>query len=159
MGGRGELGAGAGALGDFAAGRGMSSWRASNLSSSPFILPLPAPPPPPAGELAIKCGAEELKPFALQALERLAQILQVGGLTDNICLLMRMEAGASVALWAGPPASSAAPRPPPTRPQAQVPTGGLPRSLVENAAITLGRLAWMCPEPLAPHAAAFLGPW
>ena len=41
----------------------------------------------------------------------------------------------------------------------QVPTGGLPRSLVENAAITLGRLAWMCPEPLAPHAVAFLGPW
>ena len=41
----------------------------------------------------------------------------------------------------------------------QVPTGGLPRSLVENAAITLGRIAWMCPEPLAPHAAAFLGPW
>ncbi|KAI3424477.1 hypothetical protein D9Q98_010027 [Chlorella vulgaris] len=41
----------------------------------------------------------------------------------------------------------------------QVPTGALPRSLVENAAITLGRIAWMCPEPLAPHAAAFLGPW
>jgi hypothetical protein len=41
----------------------------------------------------------------------------------------------------------------------QVPTGALPRSLVENAAITLGRSAWMCPEPLAPHVSAFLGPW
>lgn len=41
----------------------------------------------------------------------------------------------------------------------QVPTGALPRSLIENAAITLGRIAWTCPEPLAPHAAAFLGPW
>lgn len=68
------------------------------------------------GELAIKCSSDELKPFALQALERLATILQV-------------------------------------------PTGALPRSLVENAAITLGRIAWMCPEPLAPHASAFLGPW
>ena len=31
----------------------------------------------PAGELAIKCSSEELKPIALQALERLAMMLQV----------------------------------------------------------------------------------
>ncbi|PRW61530.1 transportin-1-like isoform X1 [Chlorella sorokiniana] len=68
------------------------------------------------GELAIKCSGDELRPIALQALERLARILQV-------------------------------------------PTGALPRSLVENAAITLGRIAWVCPEPLAPHAHEFLGPW
>lgn len=68
------------------------------------------------GELAIKCSGEEVKPFALPALERLATLLQM-------------------------------------------PKGALPRSLVENAAITLGRIAWVCPEPLAPHAAAFLGPW
>lgn len=77
---------------------------------------IPMLPLAPAGELAIKCSGEELKPFVLGALERLVAVLQV-------------------------------------------PTGALPRSLVENAAITLGRLAWMCPEPLAPHAAAFLGPW
>lgn len=76
----------------------------------------PSPAAPPAGELAIKCSSDELRPIALPALEQLALILQV-------------------------------------------PTGALPRSLVENAAITLGRIAWMCPEPLAPHAAAFLGPW
>lgn len=35
--------------------------------------------PLPAGELAIKCSAEELRPFALPALERLAQILQARG--------------------------------------------------------------------------------
>lgn len=40
-----------------------------------------------------------------------------------------------------------------------MPTGALPRSLVENAAITLGRIAWVCPEPLAPHAPEFLGLW
>ncbi|GAB4816534.1 hypothetical protein N2152v2_003580 [Parachlorella kessleri] len=41
----------------------------------------------------------------------------------------------------------------------QVPAGGLPRSLVENAAITTGRVGWVCPEPLAPLAPHFLGPW
>ena len=41
----------------------------------------------------------------------------------------------------------------------QQPAGALPRSLVENAAITLGRLAWMCTDALAPHVGAFLGPW
>ena len=40
-----------------------------------------------------------------------------------------------------------------------VPGGALPRSLVENSAISLGRLAWVCPEPLAPHATHFVGPW
>lgn len=39
------------------------------------------------------------------------------------------------------------------------PSGGLPRSLVENAAITLGRIAWVCPGEVAPHCTAFLGPW
>ncbi len=33
------------------------------------------------------------------------------------------------------------------------------RSLVENAAITTGRVAWVCPEPLAPLAPHFIGPW
>lgn len=41
-------------------------------------VPLSPPNPnPPAGELAIKCSGEELRPIALQALERLARILQV----------------------------------------------------------------------------------
>eukprot|EP00887_Chlorella_sp_A99_P008169 scaffold12.g8169.t1 len=40
-----------------------------------------------------------------------------------------------------------------------VPTGGLPRSLIENAAISLGRLAWVCPDQLAPHASHYLAAW
>ena len=28
-----------------------------------------------------------------------------------------------------------------------------------RSAITLGRIAWMCPEPLAPHLEHFTGPW
>ena len=44
--------------------------------------------------------------------------------------------------------ASAAPLPPP-----------IPRSLVENAAITLGRLAWAAPDALAPAAPALLPAW
>lgn len=39
------------------------------------------------------------------------------------------------------------------------PHGQMPRSLQENSAITIGRIAWMCPEPIAPHLAHFVGPW
>jgi transportin-1 len=39
------------------------------------------------------------------------------------------------------------------------PAGGLPRSLVENAAVALGRIAIVAPEPMAPHAMVFVGPW
>lgn len=39
------------------------------------------------------------------------------------------------------------------------PGNQMARSLMENAAIAIGRVAWVCPEPLAPHLAAFLGPW
>lgn len=37
--------------------------------------------------------------------------------------------------------------------------GQLPRSLRENAAISLGRLALVCPGALAPHASHFVAPW
>ncbi|KAL6784947.1 TRN1 [Auxenochlorella protothecoides x Auxenochlorella symbiontica] len=37
--------------------------------------------------------------------------------------------------------------------------GQLPRSLRENAAISLGRLALVCPGPLAPHASHFVAQW
>ena len=33
------------------------------------------------------------------------------------------------------------------------------KSLFENAAITLGRIALTCPEPLAPHLDHFMTPW
>ncbi len=33
------------------------------------------------------------------------------------------------------------------------------RGLLENSAITLGRLALRCPQPLAPHVQAFAAPW
>ncbi|EPS73595.1 hypothetical protein M569_01158, partial [Genlisea aurea] len=33
------------------------------------------------------------------------------------------------------------------------------RSLVENTAITLGRLAWVCPELVSPHMEHFMRPW
>ncbi|XP_043812783.1 transportin-1 isoform X3 [Manihot esculenta] len=36
---------------------------------------------------------------------------------------------------------------------------GLNRSLVENSAITLGRLAWVCPELVSPHMEHFMQPW
>ncbi|XP_078433901.1 transportin 1 [Wolffia australiana] len=36
---------------------------------------------------------------------------------------------------------------------------GLNKSLVENCAITLGRLAWVCPEPVAPHMEHFMQSW
>ncbi|KAJ9186404.1 hypothetical protein P3X46_001980 [Hevea brasiliensis] len=36
---------------------------------------------------------------------------------------------------------------------------GLNRSLVENSAITLGRLAWVCPEIVSPHMEHFMQPW
>lgn len=39
-----------------------------------------------------------------------------------------------------------------------VPAGGLPRGLVENAAIALGRFAWVAADALAPNGAAFMGP-
>ncbi|KAL6211175.1 hypothetical protein ACLB2K_016402 [Fragaria x ananassa] len=32
-------------------------------------------------------------------------------------------------------------------------------SLIENSAITLGRLAWVCPELVAPHMEHFMQPW
>ncbi len=38
-------------------------------------------------------------------------------------------------------------------------TRQLPPSLVENAAITLGRVAWRAPEALAPHLGHFCTPW
>jgi transportin-1 len=68
------------------------------------------------GELAVGLPPQEMRPYALPALERLARILAA-------------------------------------------PAGGLPRSLVENAAIALGRLAMALPEELAPHAGAFVGGW
>lgn len=37
--------------------------------------------------------------------------------------------------------------------------GQMPRSLQENSAITIGRIAWICPQPIAPHLAHFIGPW
>ncbi|WOL18764.1 transportin-1 [Canna indica] len=36
---------------------------------------------------------------------------------------------------------------------------GLNKSLRENSAITLGRLAWICPELVAPHVEHFIQPW
>jgi transportin-1 len=39
------------------------------------------------------------------------------------------------------------------------PAGALPRSLVENAAIAVGRLAWVCPEDVAPYAGAYVAGW
>ncbi|KAK7256032.1 hypothetical protein RIF29_29464 [Crotalaria pallida] len=35
----------------------------------------------------------------------------------------------------------------------------LNKSLIENSAITLGRLAWVCPELVAPHMEHFMQPW
>ncbi|KAL3146894.1 hypothetical protein ABBQ38_014866 [Trebouxia sp. C0009 RCD-2024] len=39
------------------------------------------------------------------------------------------------------------------------PMSQMPRSIVENSAITLGRVAWICPEGIAPHLGHFVGPW
>ncbi|XP_022769253.1 transportin-1-like isoform X2 [Durio zibethinus] len=36
---------------------------------------------------------------------------------------------------------------------------GVNRSLVENSAITLGRLAWVCPEIVSPHMEHFMQEW
>ncbi|XP_042462671.1 transportin-1-like isoform X2 [Zingiber officinale] len=36
---------------------------------------------------------------------------------------------------------------------------GLNKSLLENSAITIGRLAWICPELVAPHAEHFIQSW
>lgn len=36
---------------------------------------------------------------------------------------------------------------------------GINKSLVENSAITLGRLAWVCPEVVSPHMEHFMRPW
>ncbi|XP_015969946.1 transportin-1 [Arachis duranensis] len=36
---------------------------------------------------------------------------------------------------------------------------GLNKSLIENSAITLGRLAWVCPELVSPHMEHFMQPW
>jgi transportin-1 len=38
-------------------------------------------------------------------------------------------------------------------------TEGLNKSLLENSAITLGRLGWVCPELVAPHMDHFMQPW
>jgi transportin-1 len=38
-------------------------------------------------------------------------------------------------------------------------TEGLNKSLLENSAITLGRLGWVCPELVAPHMDHFMEPW
>jgi transportin-1 len=39
------------------------------------------------------------------------------------------------------------------------PMGTMPRSIMENSAITLGRVAWVAPEPIAPHLELFVGTW
>ncbi|KAJ4772512.1 Transportin-1 [Rhynchospora pubera] len=36
---------------------------------------------------------------------------------------------------------------------------GLHKSLLENSAITLGRLGWVCPDVVAPHLNHFMQPW
>ncbi|KAJ7531194.1 hypothetical protein O6H91_14G035800 [Diphasiastrum complanatum] len=36
---------------------------------------------------------------------------------------------------------------------------GLNKSLLENSAITLGRLGWVCPDIVAPHMDHFMKPW
>lgn len=36
---------------------------------------------------------------------------------------------------------------------------GLNKSLIENSAITLGRLAWVCPELVSPHMEHFMQHW
>lgn len=36
---------------------------------------------------------------------------------------------------------------------------GINRSLVENSAITLGRLAWVCPDIVSPHTEHFMREW
>lgn len=33
------------------------------------------------------------------------------------------------------------------------------KSLIENSAITLGRLAWVCPELVSPHMEHFMQAW
>ncbi|KAH9321782.1 hypothetical protein KI387_016421, partial [Taxus chinensis] len=38
-------------------------------------------------------------------------------------------------------------------------TEGLNKSLLENSAITLGRLGWVCPEIVSPHMEHFMRPW
>ncbi|KAH7437693.1 hypothetical protein KP509_05G084400 [Ceratopteris richardii] len=38
-------------------------------------------------------------------------------------------------------------------------TEGFNKSLLENSAITLGRLAWVSPEQVAPHLEHFMQPW
>ncbi|KAG0595374.1 hypothetical protein M758_UG161200 [Ceratodon purpureus] len=38
-------------------------------------------------------------------------------------------------------------------------TEGLNKSVLENSAITLGRLGWVCPELVAPHMEHFMQPW
>lgn len=39
------------------------------------------------------------------------------------------------------------------------PAGSMPRSILENSAITLGRVAWMATEQLAPHLKVYCRPW
>ena len=39
-----------------------------------------------------------------------------------------------------------------------MPSGSLPKSFVENSAIAIGRVACKCPDLLAPHGEAFVGP-
>ncbi len=39
------------------------------------------------------------------------------------------------------------------------PAGSMPRSIIENSAITLGRIAWTCPEPLAGALEHFVWHW
>jgi transportin-1 len=36
---------------------------------------------------------------------------------------------------------------------------GLNKSLLENSAITLGRLGWVCPDIVAPHMDHFMQAW
>ncbi|PIA56714.1 hypothetical protein AQUCO_00700814v1 [Aquilegia coerulea] len=38
-------------------------------------------------------------------------------------------------------------------------TEGINKSLIENSAITLGRLAWVCPELVSPHMEHFMQSW
>lgn len=39
------------------------------------------------------------------------------------------------------------------------PAGSMPRSILENSAITLGRMAWMATDQLAPHLKVYCRPW
>ncbi|KAL6556349.1 Transportin-1 [Orobanche gracilis] len=97
------------------------------------------------GELAIKVH-KEISPVVLHVVSSLVPILQYPefsplGPVDAVACITNAVPFSVIALFLW------------------IAEKSLNKSLIENSAITIGRLAWVCPELVSPHMEHFMQPW